>query len=273
MTRRAREALAALVTGPIVLVSCEPSTLARDLAHFRELGFRSERLEPWDLMPLTDQVESLAVLRKAPPPAPVVLWADAELVAVAKPAGLPTLPHPEHGDSLLARVRRLRGRAEAAAVSRLEQGASGVCWFASAPRGAAALERALAAPEAEHRILALVRGVARGRGRIARPTGALSYRRLAVVAGHALLEVTVAGEGVQAVRRALASIGEPVLGDERHGHAPSNRHLFERAGLDRSFLHVASTRFAHPTGGESVAVEAALAPDLASVLERLGSHA
>ncbi len=273
MTRRAREALAALVTGPIVLVSCEPSTLARDLAHFRELGFRSERLEPWDLMPLTDQVESLAVLRKAPPPAPAVLLADAELVAVAKPAGLPTLPHPEHGDSLLARVRRLRGRGEAAPASRLELGTSGVCWFGSTPERAAALERALAAPGAEHHLLALVRGVARARGRIARPTGTLTYRRVAVVAGHALLELTVTGGGVQAVRRALASIGEPVLGDERHGHAPSNRHLFERAGLDRAFLHVASVRFAHPTSGAPVVCEAPLAPDLASVLERLGYRA
>jgi len=273
MTRRAREALAALVTGPIVLVSCEPSTLARDLAHFRELGFRSERLEPWDLMPLTDQVESLAVLRKASPPAPAVLWADPELVAVAKPPGLPTLPHPEHGDSLLARVRRLRGRSEAAPASRLELGTSGVCWFASTPAGATGLERALAAPGAEQRILALVRGVARARGRIARPAGTLTYQRRAVVAGHALLELTVTGGGVQAVRRALASIGEPVLGDERHGHAPSNRHLFERAGLDRSFLHVLSTRFAHPTSGAAVGCEAPLAPDLASVLERLGHRA
>ena len=281
MTRRAREALADLVTGPIVLVSCEPSTLARDLAHFRELGFRSERLEPWDLMPLTDQVESLAVLRKAAPPAAAVLWADAELVAVAKPPGLPALPHPEHRDSLLQRVRRLRGRDAAAAASRLELGASGVCWFASTSKGAAALERALGAPGAEHRILALVRGVARARGHVARagdghvarPAGTLAYRRLAVVAGHALLELTVTGGGAQAVRRALASIGEPVLGDERHGHAPSNRHLFERAGLDRTFLHVASVRFAHPTSGAAVACEAPLAPDLASVLERLGHRA
>jgi len=266
MTRRAREALAALVSGPLVLVSCEPRTLARDLAHFRELGFRCERLEPWDLMPLTDQVESLAVLRKAQPPAPVVLHEDPAFVAVAKPPGVPAAPQAEHADSLLARVRRLRGRAEAVPLDRLELGASGVCLFATSPAHAKALRKALAAEGAEHVSLVLVRGVARASGRV----GTLRYRRRAVVAGHALLEVTAAHGEPKPIRRQLASIGEPVLGDERHGHAPSNRHLFERAGLDRGFLHVASVRFAHPESGAPVRIEAPLAPDLAAVLERLG---
>jgi 23S rRNA (uracil1939-C5)-methyltransferase len=263
MTRRAREALAALVDGPLVLVSCEPRTLARDLAHFRELGFRCERLEPWDLMPLTDQVESLAVLRRAEPPAPSVLLADAAFLAVAKPPGLPVLPRAEHPDSLLARVRKLRGRAAAEAALAPPRGASGIALFAS--EEAAALRAALAAPNAEATALALVRGVSRAQGRV----GSLRYRRRAVAAGHALLELRGAAAALASIPRALARIGEPVLGDERSGHAPSNRHLFERAGLDRPFLHVASVRFAHPRSGAPVAVEAPLAPDLAAVLARL----
>ena len=283
MAPRAREALAALVTGPIVLISCEPTTLARDLAHFRELGFQVERLEPWDLMPLTDQVESLAVLRKGRPPAAQLLHADPAFVAVAKPPGLPTLPLPEHADSLLARVRALRGRAEAVALGRLELGASGICLFASSPAEAPALERALAAEGAEQRSLALVRGVARASGRLgtagagARGAGAprqpaARYRRLAVAAGHALLEITSPARDAPPLRRLLAAIGEPVLGDERQGHAPSNRHLFERAGLDRAFLHVTRLCFAHPKSGVPVVIEAPLAPDLALVLERLGGR-
>ena len=317
MAPRAREALAALVSGPIVLVSCEPLTLARDLAHFRELGFQVERLEPWDLMPLTDQVESLAVLRRARPPAAQVLHADPAFVAIAKPPGLPTLPLPEHGDSLLARVRALRGRAQAVALGRLDLGASGVCLFATSPEQRPALERALAAEGAEQQSLVLVRGVARGSGRLGtarsksphgkrdgrevipsksarseRHASEVShgksarseryaseviqahsrYRRLSVVAGHALLEVTGAAGATPSLRRQLAAIGEPVLGDERQGHAPSNRHLFERAGLDRAFLHVTRLCFAHPLSGAPVVIEAPLAPDLAAVLERLGQH-
>jgi 23S rRNA (uracil1939-C5)-methyltransferase len=288
MAPRAREALAALVTGPIVLISCEPRTLARDLAHFRELGFQLERLEPWDLMPLTDQVESLAVLRKATPPAAQPLHADVAFVAVAKPPGLPTLPLPEHGDSLLARVRALRGRGQAVALGRLELNASGVCLFASSPEQAPALQRALAAEGAEQQSLALVRGVARASGRlgatpsksprserhaseVSRP--AARYRRLDVVAGHALLELTSPAGATPSLRRLLHAIGEPVLGDERQGHAPSNRHLFERAGLDRSFLHVTRVRFAHPLSGAPLVIEAPLAPDLAAVIAKLGASA
>jgi len=275
---RVRETLAALITGPLVYVSCEPASLARDLAHFAELGWRAERLEPWDLMPLTDQVESVALLRRAPPPPLCVLHADDALIAVAKPPFLPTVPHPEHRDSLLARVHALPGRARAVPLGRLDAGTSGVCLFATSPAHAAALQRALTAEGAERRYLALVRGVARAHGRIARAlrdqgrerAAVTRYRRLAVVAGHALLEVLPESGRTHQIRRHLASIGEPVLGDERHGHAPSNRHLFERAGLDRPFLHCASVAFRRPTSGESLRIEAPLAPDLASALAKLG---
>jgi 23S rRNA (uracil1939-C5)-methyltransferase len=266
--RRAREALADLVQGPLVVISCEPATLARDLAHLREVGWRAERLEPWDLMPLTDQVESLAVLRAAPPPAPSVLQAERDFLAVAKPPGLSTQPHAEHGDSLLARVRRLRGRGEAVPLQRLERDASGVCLFARTPEAARTLAKALAADGAESLWLVLVRGVARAGGRL----GTLRYRRRAVVAGHALLEVQ-APPSAPSPRAAVARIGEPVLGDARSGHAASNRHLFERAGLDRSFLHLARVSFVHPQSGARVTIEAPLAPDLASVLARLGGAA
>ena len=275
MAPRAREALAALVSGPIVLVSCEPLTLARDLAHFRELGFQVERLEPFDLMPLTDQIESITVLRKARPPGAQLLHDDPAFLAVNKPPGLPTLPLPEHADSLLARVRALRGRAQALALGRLELGASGVCLFATSPEHVPALERALAASGAEQQSLALVRGVARASGRLGaaagKPPPAARYRRLEVFAGHALLEITIPASTPPPLRRLLTAIGEPVLGDERQGHAPSNRHLFERAGLDRAFLHASRLCFAHPLTGAAVVIEAPLAPDLAVVLERLGT--
>jgi 23S rRNA (uracil1939-C5)-methyltransferase len=271
---RVREALAGLVDGPLVYVSCEPATLARDLAHLAELGWRCERLEPWDLMPLTDQVECLAVLRRAPPPPLGVLYEDRALVAVAKAPFLPSVPHPEHPDSLLARVRALPGREGVVPLGRLDAGTSGVCLFAASPAQAGALQRALAAQDAERRYLALVRGVGRARGRIARALGERAartrYRRLAVVAGHALLEVAPESGRTHQIRRHLASIGEPVLGDARHGHAPSNRHLFERAGLDRPFLHCASVAFRHPITKARLRIEAPLAPDLASVLARLG---
>src|SRR5690606_23906775 len=243
---RARAALAALCEGPLVYVSCEPRTLARDLAHLADLGLRVRRLAPFDLMPLTAEVECLAVLEPGPPPPLRVLHEDAALIAVAKPPHLPPLPHPERAGSLPERVRALPGAADAVPVHRLDAETSGVCLFARRAADAATLQRALGA--ARKRYLALVRGVGRPRGRIARPLAeagrarpaATRYRRLEVVSGHALLELLPETGRTHQIRRHLAGVGQPVLGDERYGHAPSNRHLFERAGLDRPFLHCAA---------------------------------
>ena len=271
---RARETLAELCTDAIVYVSCEPETLARDLAHLRQLGWLATRLAPFDLMPLTAEVESVALLRRAAPPPPTILYEDDVLLAVDKPPFLPTVPHPESASSLLARVRGIRAAEHAVALHRLDAGTSGVCLFARRAEDAGALQHALGA----RRYVALVRGVARARGRIGRSLheggrshpAATRYRRLTVAGGHALLEVFPESGRTQPIRRHLAAIGEPVLGDERYGHAPSNRHLFERHFLDRPFLHCTSLELRHPAAGSLLRVEAPLAPDLAAVLARLG---
>jgi 23S rRNA (uracil1939-C5)-methyltransferase len=46
----------------IVYVSCDPSTLARDLELFGRLGYRTLRVEGFDLFPQTPHVEAIAVL-------------------------------------------------------------------------------------------------------------------------------------------------------------------------------------------------------------------
>jgi len=226
-------------------------------------------------MPLTAEVETVAVLRRAATPDLAVLFEDAEVVAVDKPPFLPTTPHPEHATSLLARVRERPGAAEAVALHRLDADTSGVCLFAKRAALAGAWQAALA--RANKRYRALVRGPARASGRIARPlregrrtlAAATRYRRLGLLAGHALLDVVLETGRTHQIRRHLASIGAPVLGDERHGHAASNRHFRERYFLDRPFLHCASLELAHPRGGAVLRIEAPLAPDLAAVAERL----
>jgi 23S rRNA (uracil1939-C5)-methyltransferase len=218
---RVRAALAELCDGPLVYVSCEPVTLARDLAHWAQLGLAAERVAPFDLMPQTAEVECVAWLRRATPPALAVLFEDDDLLAVDA--------SPFAGE------------------------ASGVSLLAKP-----AME---AVVPATTRWLALVRGVAAKRQR--------NVRRVEVVAGHALVEMESAAGGAEAVCRRLARAGQPVLGDERHGHAASNRHFFERHFLDRPFLHRASIEVEHPRTGAVLRIESPLAPDLAAVLARL----
>ena len=48
----------------IVYISCNPRTLARDVAVFRTLGFDTDTVYPVDLFPMTGHVESLVCLTK-----------------------------------------------------------------------------------------------------------------------------------------------------------------------------------------------------------------
>lgn len=49
----------------IVYVSCNPASLARDIAVLDELGYRAEQVQPVDMFPQTNHVESVALLRRA----------------------------------------------------------------------------------------------------------------------------------------------------------------------------------------------------------------
>ena len=59
-----------------------------------------------------------------------------------------------------------------------------------------------------------------------------------------------------------------MLGDDRYGHAMTNRYFEEKNGLDRSFLHCVRLEFDHPDTGARHILEAALPGDLRAVIER-----
>jgi 23S rRNA (uracil1939-C5)-methyltransferase len=56
------DAIARIAPRRIAYVSCEPRTLARDLARLAERGYRTERLRAFDMLPQTPHVEALALL-------------------------------------------------------------------------------------------------------------------------------------------------------------------------------------------------------------------
>lgn len=61
---KARQALLKLSPKQIIYISCDPSTLARDLKALHESGYQLESLQAFDMFPQTAHVETMTVLRR-----------------------------------------------------------------------------------------------------------------------------------------------------------------------------------------------------------------
>lgn len=62
--KKVLETLAAISPKKIIYVSCNPATLARDLAEFSSLGYFAKKIQPVDMFPFTSHVESVTELEK-----------------------------------------------------------------------------------------------------------------------------------------------------------------------------------------------------------------
>lgn len=58
-----RTAICSAAPSRVAYVSCDPSTLARDLDWFAARGYDTQAVQPFDLFPQTEHVESVALLR------------------------------------------------------------------------------------------------------------------------------------------------------------------------------------------------------------------
>jgi 23S rRNA pseudouridine955/2504/2580 synthase len=88
-----------------------------------------------------------------------------------------------------------------------------------------------------------------------------------------LVEVGLLTGRTHQIRVHSAHSGNPVAGDEKYGDEAFNAEMRE-AGLERMFLHAHTLSFDWPTGtkGGSFSASAPLPPELASVIDALGSE-
>ena len=64
ISKEGMETILRLTPGRIIYVSCNPSTLARDLGVLATRGYEARRISPFDAFPHTGHLESLAVIER-----------------------------------------------------------------------------------------------------------------------------------------------------------------------------------------------------------------
>ncbi|MEQ8290020.1 MAG: RluA family pseudouridine synthase [Gammaproteobacteria bacterium] len=83
-----------------------------------------------------------------------------------------------------------------------------------------------------------------------------------------LVEVDLLTGRTHQIRVHSASIGHPVIADEKYGDKDTNQH-FRQLGLRRLFLHASALRFRSPASGKKLNIKAPLDPQLLSILDGL----
>ncbi len=272
-----RRNAAALEPQAILYMSCDPATLARDLAHLRVLGYSAAVLHPFDMIPHSAAVECLVTVHRGAVPAPTIVYEDAQCLAVVK-SGYESISAEPGARGLLDRVRQLPGAGEAVLVpsTQLDHDSSGICLFARTPAALPELE--LACAGASHLFIGLARGVTHKKGSVRRPVrqarrvvpARTRYQREAVHGGHSLLTITPEHGSTSFIRQHLAGVGHPILGDTRFGDASSNTFFEHRHGLDRSFLHRSQLTLMLEAG--PLTLEAPLPGELRAVLASLSDQ-
>ena len=234
-------------------------------------------------------------LAPAPEIALRVVYEDADLLVIDKPAGLVVHPAPGHPGGTLVNALLAHGDGgtwggiagveRPGIVHRLDRDTSGLLMVARHDAAQAALMAQLKARRVKKTYLALVAGsVSAAVGRIEAPVGRdpKHRTRMAVVAdgrpsvtgyrvrerldGWTLLEVDLVTGRTHQIRVHLDAVGHPVAGDRLYGTGTSRR---GPAGLDRLFLHSWRLELTSPSDGHVIRVTAPLPPELESVLDGL----
>jgi 23S rRNA pseudouridine1911/1915/1917 synthase len=241
-----------------------------------------------------ERVEMLGRPEAAAPPGPEavpvdVVYDDADVIVVDKPAGL--VVHPgaghDHGTlvhGLLARYPELVGVGDPnrpGIVHRLDRETSGLMVVARSQPAYAALVDALAARALTREYDALVWGHPENpRGVVDAPIGRSATRRTRMAVRTegkdartvyeveewfgrpevARMRCRLETGRTHQIRVHLSAIGHPVVGDGAYGG--------RRPGidLDRPFLHAEHLAFAHPVTGDALSFRAPLPAELEAVL-------
>ena len=222
----------------------------------------------------------------------VVVFEDADLLVIDKPAGLVVHPGAGHWsgtllNGLLAHHAGAAHLPRAGIVHRLDKDTSGLMLVGKSRQAVEALVRAIAAREVQREYLALAHGAWRGpavqevdqtigrdahnrlRMAVLRPdatsgkTARTTLTLLATQAGVSLVRCKLHTGRTHQIRVHMAWLGHPLVGDGLYGGRP----LW---GLARQALHAKRLRLAHPISGAPLDFSRPPPADFLSALAQSG---
>jgi 23S rRNA pseudouridine1911/1915/1917 synthase len=227
-----------------------------------------------------------------------ILYQDADVAVLNKPAGMVVHPGVGHGsgtlvNALLHHVQDLSGiggEMRPGIVHRLDRGTSGVMVVAKNDAAHVELSRQFQDREVEKEYVALVWGTVQAGRRIDAAIGrdpanrkkmsARSRRARHAVTritrahhmpGLTLCQVAIHTGRTHQIRVHLSAIGHPIVGDALYGgvrrRVPGDIRAVQQ--LERPFLHAERLVFNHPRDGRKMEFTAPLPDDLTRVLEAL----
>ncbi len=230
-----------------------------------------------------------------------ILFQDADLAVLNKPAGMVVHPGAGHAsgtlvNALLHHIEDLSGvggELRPGIVHRLDRGTSGVIVIAKNDLAHQELARQFHDREVEKEYIALVWGVVQAGRRIDAAIGRDpgNRQRMSARAKHArhavtritrahhlpgltLCHVAIHTGRTHQIRVHLSAIGHPIVGDSLYGgiHRRVPADIRSVLRLERPFLHAHRLAFRHPRDARRMEVTAPLPDDLQSVLDELEDH-
>jgi len=224
----------------------------------------------------------------------VMLYEDADLIVVAKPAGLPVLPgggYLEH--TLLWQLQQRYPDSPPIPIHRLGRGTSGLMLLARSPQSRSGLSQQMRDRQIHKTYRTLVCGddmpdrfsITAAIGKIpyptlgylyaATPTGlpaqsdcqVIQRRLLQRNCSTTLLEVTILTGRPHQIRIHLAAAGYPLWGDPLYGvgGVPLPQILTQKLPVPGDcgyYLHALHLRFTHPLSGQSMSITCPAPPEL-----------
>lgn len=221
-----------------------------------------------------------------------ICYEDDNLIAINKPHGLLVHQSPiaRDADTFAIQVLRDQINHHVFPVHRLDRKTSGVLLFAKNREANSIMSQKFAAREVQKEYIAIVRGYApaedlidydltNDKGKTQNAITAyktVQHVEIPISSGkfptsrYSLVELQPETGRMHQLRKHMAHIRHPIIGDRPHGCSKQNRFFKNEFDMMRMMLHAQQLSFLHPYSESEITIDANLQPEFQRMVDALG---